>query len=284
MLGKLIKYEFKATYSIHMLMCAVVLGLAVVSGLFALIPTGGVDHTAFAITALVASMMQLLLSVLNSVIFIVTMVLIAVRFYKNLLGGDEGYLMFTLPVSRGQLLWSKLIVATCYMFMTMFTVILSYVVSYLPFVLSNITDVINIQDLLDSLKLGYQKFMELMYSIGLSDFSIISLMVAAGIFLFLSLPTSVLRFYSSVSLGHLAKKHRVLWTFGAYFMFYAIYEILLVVALVVLTMVATSVDTTQGAILLVQIAVYALPIIALCQCLLHYFLTKYVMNKRLNLQ
>ena len=32
------------------------------------------------------------------------------RFYKNLMT-DEGYLMFTLPVSRSQLIWSKLIVS-----------------------------------------------------------------------------------------------------------------------------------------------------------------------------
>jgi hypothetical protein len=40
-----------------------------------------------------------------------TVVVIILRFYRNLLG-DEGYLMMTLPVSREQLIFSKLLVAT----------------------------------------------------------------------------------------------------------------------------------------------------------------------------
>ena len=40
-----------------------------------------------------------------------TLVVVVLRFYRNLLG-DEGYLMMTLPVSREQLVLSKLIVAT----------------------------------------------------------------------------------------------------------------------------------------------------------------------------
>ena len=41
---------------------------------------------------------------------LLTLVLMVYRFYKNLMT-DEGYLMFTLPVSRSQLIWSKLMVA-----------------------------------------------------------------------------------------------------------------------------------------------------------------------------
>ena len=39
------------------------------------------------------------------------------RFYKNLLG-DEGYLMFTLPVTVAQHIWSKVIVAVAICFLS----------------------------------------------------------------------------------------------------------------------------------------------------------------------
>ncbi len=43
--------------------------------------------------------------------FVVALVLMILRFRSNLLG-DEGYVMFTLPVSPHQLVWSKLLVST----------------------------------------------------------------------------------------------------------------------------------------------------------------------------
>ena len=43
-------------------------------------------------------------------VFIVAFILMLQRFYKNLLG-DEGYIMFTLPASVHQHVWSKLIVS-----------------------------------------------------------------------------------------------------------------------------------------------------------------------------
>ena len=43
-------------------------------------------------------------------IFVATMLITIQRFYKSLLG-DEGYLMFTLPVRPWQLITSKLIVS-----------------------------------------------------------------------------------------------------------------------------------------------------------------------------
>ena len=44
-------------------------------------------------------------------VFVVALVLMIQRFRSNLLG-DEGYVMFTLPVSPHQLVWSKLLIST----------------------------------------------------------------------------------------------------------------------------------------------------------------------------
>ena len=47
-----------------------------------------------------------LVSMLIAAAFVITLILTIQRFYKNLLT-DEGYLMFTLPVSTGRLIWSQ---------------------------------------------------------------------------------------------------------------------------------------------------------------------------------
>lgn len=45
---------------------------------------------------------------------VMTVIIIVQRFYKNLLG-NEGYLMFTLPVSIGKHVWNKVIAAGIWM-------------------------------------------------------------------------------------------------------------------------------------------------------------------------
>mgnify|MGYP006988889638 CR=1 FL=1 len=48
---------------------------------------------------------------------VMTVVLMVSRFYRNLLR-NEGYLMFTLPVSAHALVWSKLIVSLVWFLLT----------------------------------------------------------------------------------------------------------------------------------------------------------------------
>ncbi len=99
MLGKLIKYEFKATGRVFLPVFSALLIMAAITRLFI-----GMRLETPKIIAIVLS------SMLLAAAFVITLVLTLQRFYKNLMM-DEGYLMHTLPVSAGRLIWSKLIVA-----------------------------------------------------------------------------------------------------------------------------------------------------------------------------
>ena len=59
---------------------------------------------------------------------ILAFVLMIYRFYKNLMT-DEGYLMFTLPVTTGQLIWSKMIVSAVWLLATAAMDVLSMFIS-----------------------------------------------------------------------------------------------------------------------------------------------------------
>jgi len=100
MLVKLLKYEIKATGRVFL---PLYLGLIVAAFLasFALVSSFDI----FNVTAM------FLLFALYVAVVIVTVVLLIQRFYQNLLK-EEGYLMFTLPVSPSSLILSKLI-TTC---------------------------------------------------------------------------------------------------------------------------------------------------------------------------
>lgn len=99
MLGKLIKYEYKATARTFIPIYIALLLVAVINRVLRI---GNID-VAWGISMIVLVGLFIALGVL-------TIIVIVQRFNKNLLG-DEGYLMFTLPVKSEQLIVSKLIIS-----------------------------------------------------------------------------------------------------------------------------------------------------------------------------
>jgi hypothetical protein len=101
MLGKLIKYEFKATARLFLYAYLAIIVLAAVN--LVLEKASGSDVTIF--EGIFGGLFALAIIAVS----VITLVVIVVRYYRNLLG-NEGYLMFTLPVKTHSLILSKLIV------------------------------------------------------------------------------------------------------------------------------------------------------------------------------
>ena len=111
MLGKLMKYEFRATaiyflpiYAMLILVSGLRYAVSLItekfSGSYPVFSTFGLSAAYFLLAFGLA---------------VTTFVVIIIRFYKNLLGA-EGYLMFTLPVSISQNILAKLIPAVVWFF------------------------------------------------------------------------------------------------------------------------------------------------------------------------
>ena len=105
MFGKLLHYEFRYLIRIFGPMWALVLGLSLVSRLF--FPKDAerfmelmVDDPTGA--TVVSVLITIMVTAMFAMMAVMAVVLIQ-RFYKGMFG-DEGYLMFTLPVSSGQLI------------------------------------------------------------------------------------------------------------------------------------------------------------------------------------
>lgn len=116
MLEKLIKYEYKATARIFIPIYIALLLVAVINRVFRI---GNID-VAWGISTLALVGLFIALGVL-------TIIVIVQRFNKNLLG-DEGYLMFTLPVKSEQLIVSKLIISIVW-------TIISGIVAFITFLI-----------------------------------------------------------------------------------------------------------------------------------------------------
>lgn len=115
MLRKLLKYDFKAMFKYWWIAALISILLSLIGGgCISLLQSDKVLPDAINIIAILI----LVLIIFGYAAFsFVTVILVFTRFYKNFYT-DEGYLTFTLPVKRAQLLNSKLIMSTFAMFAT----------------------------------------------------------------------------------------------------------------------------------------------------------------------
>ncbi len=197
MLGKLLKHELKATIRFFFPLYVALIGITIFNKIFFELNINdsgflGIFHGLF-LTAYILIIFA---------VFVVAFIITILRFYKNLLG-DEGYLMFTLPVKTYQHITSKLIISLFWFFLSIIMVILSIGIllagtGYLSDFLVELTQVF---------REGYRIMgSKLTVSIILSI-----------ILIFIGQITGTLMFYVSISIGHLSNKYRVLGSIVAYF-------------------------------------------------------------------
>ena len=191
MLSKLLKHEFRATGRI---LLPVYLLLAASTGLFCLtmlLSEKGPDSVAMNIFRVLVIFVFVVTIIGASLI---TVALMVYRFYKNYMT-DEGYLMFTLPATTDQLIWSKLLVAMVWTVVTFLVIAaaLALAATTLPFL-----DLSGLRELLDEL------------SPYLSTGQIV-LHVAEGVVsALLSSLRTFLMFYAAIALGHSFANHKIL--------------------------------------------------------------------------
>lgn len=190
MLGKLFKYEFRAVARTLVPLYIGTLLLALLNG-FAL-------HFEF---NFFTGLMLFALSAFGIAIFVVTLVLIIQRFWNNLLK-DEGYLMFTLPVSSYQLVASKLLSALIWIILGGIVGILSIFAWLLPLNLEALGQFFrDFSHFWEQLKLGLSQF----------DISLFSGMFRFAFAALLSTLSEVQILYLSMALSQLPvfSRHRV---------------------------------------------------------------------------
>lgn len=206
---KLLKYEWKACARVLLPLYGAVLLISVVNRLM---DTMRADDLLFGIPSVILAMLYF--GVLSAV-FVVTAVILIQRFYKNLLG-DEGYLMFTLPVSVSRHLWSKLIMAMVMSIIGLLAAMLSIGI------LGSGTGLIK--------GIG-MFFSQLGKAIG-RDPNAILFAIEGLIWMLLLGMCGILFIYLCIALGHLAPKHRVLMAVVWYFVLSTAVQFLLSLVLV----------------------------------------------------
>ncbi len=223
-MNKLLKYEFRATLRLYLPLYLVMLGFAVL-GRFSLwgvpwevtVQEDLVGWTNLSVSVAGTGVGNEVLAILLNIVLagnvlvllgamVVHFIITLQRFWKNLMG-DEGYLMFTLPVSTGELLWSKAICAFVWGVVTALMVLLSVLVlAWHPQLVQAVK-----QELSTIAPEEWQLILQMLHNVLLPVMW--PILVAEAV---ISGVGGLFLLYSAMAIGHTVKNHKVLASVGAY--------------------------------------------------------------------
>lgn len=224
MVKKLLKYELMATGRLYLPLYLVMLIFAVLGRLSLWrVPwhiTAGEDvvgWTNFRVSVEAEGFLRELLSFLLTMVLllyvlvvlgalVVHFIITLQRFWKNLMG-DEGYLMFTLPVTPGELLWSKALSTFLWSLLTILMVILSVVILiWHPLLIERVLEQLASVPPEEKARIGQllqALFPPLLWPILAVEMVLSSI---GGTFLL----------YAAMAMGHTVHHHKVLASIGSY--------------------------------------------------------------------
>lgn len=273
MLGKLFKHEMKATSRLFL---PLIIGYMAVTLLckisFETVYSRSVDN--FILNSITVIFFFLYFAY-TVALFVMTFVFVAMHFYKTMVG-EQGYLTNTLPVKTSGIINAKLLAAMLWQVLAGILLILSFSV----------------------FAMGHLKFAYLreFWDIFRELYAQASVYTNLPLLLFkfigysiTSLLSATLMLYTSIALGHLFEKHRVIWAIAAYF----VLHIAMQVITSALPNLFYSVTDNQYhmnapeafhvlADTLQQYSTLSIVFNIVCAAVL-YVITNYVFSKRLNL-
>lgn len=195
MLGKLLKYEFKAMGRTLLPLYGALLAVAAILGL--MINFSDAMNATGIIGSIMAIVIVVVYVVLLIAIVIMTMVLIVQRFSRNLLG-TEGYFMLTLPASIDSHILSKTISA---MVWSVFSGIVGMLTLPLILLTSGSANT-NVGEIFNQIGRGLGMVAD---EIGGGNLAV--LIIEVLMFMILTGAAFALKVYASISIGHQVQKH-----------------------------------------------------------------------------
>ena len=214
MLAKLIKYDFRSCWKRFWPFWMTILILSVINGI-----TNSYRSDSGMSGFLVVALPIILLFCAGLTTFVYAIVYICEEFHNGLLG-KPGYLMFTLPVTKGQLIASKGIVA---LIVELISIAVSVVSSGIMALICHPQELSGFFGEIREAMSGYR--------IPSGIWILLAGLIILGIG---ALVNFNLRIHASISVGHLARKRRTLLAFVAYILFGAALSWLSVVMMQIL--------------------------------------------------
>lgn len=262
MLGQLIKYEMKAIVRI---LIPVYIGLFVLTVWSKIMLSFSANNAPKSLTAVISAISVFIYVLMIFATEIITCIIIINRFYKSVLC-DEGYLTNTLPVRSETIIVSKMLAAFLW-------IVISAVVIYIScrVLAGNRQEAIN-----TNVKLS-------MDSAGLFNIATGDTEAKIGIIISASLCvlSQILHVYASMCLGQLCSKHKVLASFAIFIGFSIVFSIINTIIMVEFLFrlsPGTDFSVLGDNSMMVRSIEYVV------EGIIYFFIARYVLTKRLNLE
>lgn len=218
MLRKLIKYEWRAVNTMGLILLGVVAFATFMGFLASRSPiwTDVViyDDLAEGLATMMSAFATMLYLLLLVGAVYAVMIYIGVRFYKTTYT-DEGYLLHTLPVTKHQILLSKLLVSSLWMFI-IYVALTASVVLFALFIAEAVSPG-SIGEMMAYLPDFFGEIGEALRNMsGRDRMDLVHFLISLTLNLLVGIPSSILAIFCAVSLGQLFSKHRVLMAILCY--------------------------------------------------------------------
>ncbi len=262
MLGKLMKYESKATWKFILIANLMITVMTIMANVTVKLDFFSYEQPNVIQFIAIMVMMTYILSMFAMIIGVA--IFLVYRFYTSTYS-DQGYLLHTLPVDKHHIIIAKVLVSALWIILCEFIMYLSVII----LVAAN-------GEVFETLKDG----MDSIISITISEtatvrgFAVVMSLVA---FLF-SLFAKLLKVTACISLGQLSANHKLLVSILYYFGIYIVQQILGVIYLAFIAAINKNnsfYDMYGWESMLVSGIVYSV---------VFYLITWYVMDKKLNLE
>ena len=208
MLGKLLKHEFRATARFMWVIYAAMLVLSIGSHFAIRYMDRPETYQILRVLAVMVTFLWVLALIFGAVM---TLVLMVHRFYKNYLT-DEGYLMFTLPVSIHSMIFSKLIVAVVWTILTVLVMMLGIGLAVL--------DSSALQMVAEFVRQVIQ------FTTAKITLNATAMIIEIVLVTILGIAGSMMQFYAAMSLGYGFTGHKGLWSVICYFGITVLFQII----------------------------------------------------------
>lgn len=261
MLGKLMKYELKATSRLLIPLYLILFVISLINRF--VFSVNGFDRSFNVISQF------FMITYITAIFAVVTATLIymVVRFYKNLLT-DEGYLMFTLPAKTHDLITSKLLIALLWSIISITAVLVSTFITFATPQSINFT--------IEGIREGITAFNREVGGIW------VLFLVELIVMILLGIVAKILMVYASIAIGQLFSKHKIIGSFVAYIAIYTIIQFLAMLVVIPLGIFMAD-KPIEAAIVPNLFFPISIGVLAAGSAGF-YIVTNYILKKKLNLE
>lgn len=265
MLGKLMKYEWKATWKLLLSANALTFVMTILAWcMVKILDRSGGD---FAMMDFTAVMVLFTYAGSMFAVSVGTAIYLIHRFYTSTYG-DQGYLLHTLPVDTHHIIVAKILVSTAWVMINILSIYLSVI-----FLFASSSEVF------DSMMRGMKDTIEFLGAQKITIFTVIMTLIA---FIF-SVFAKVLKVGACISLGQLSSNHKLMLSFAWYVAIYVVERVVYGIYFALQITFYRGLSNTHYTSIFDNQWETSL-IAGIISCVVYYLLTWYVMSRKLNLE